>query len=183
MEEGRRLEQLARVYSESLFAAAKERGKIDLVREQLGQLTDVLERRKELHVFFFSPLFSTREKKEGIESVLSGADEIFVNFLRVLIDNHRMPVIFRIRRQYEALWQEENRLISVEVTSAVELDEQTVRLIQERIEQQTGRRVELTRRVDEGILGGLVVQVSNMILDASIRNQLERLRRQVARAT
>jgi F-type H+-transporting ATPase subunit delta len=177
------LEELARVYSEALFAAAKEQGKIDLVRDQLGQLADVLEKRKELNVFFFSPLFSTREKKEGIEKVLSGADEIFVNFLRVLIDNHRMPVIFRIRRQYEALWQEENRLLPVEVTSAVELDEQTVRLIQERVEQQTGRHVELTRRVDDGILGGLVVQVSNMILDASIRNQLERLRRQVARAT
>ena len=177
------MEELARVYSEALFAAAKEQGKIDLVRDQLGQLADVLEKRKELNVFFFSPLFSTREKKEGIEKVLSGADEIFVNFLRVLIDNHRMPVIFRIRRQYEALWQEENRLLPVEVTSAVELDEQTVRLIQERVEQQTGRRVELTRRVDDGILGGLVVQVSNMILDASIRNQLERLRRQVARAT
>ena len=177
------MEELARVYSEALFAAAKAQGKLDLVREQLGQLADVLERNKELNMFFFSPLFSTREKKEGIERVLSGADQSFVNFLKVLIDNHRMPVIFRIRRQYEALWQEENRLLPVEVTSAVELDEQTLRLIQERIEQQTGRRVQLTRRVDDGILGGLVVRVSNMILDASIRNQLERLRRQVARAT
>jgi F-type H+-transporting ATPase subunit delta len=177
------VEELARVYSEALFAVAKEQGKIDLVREQLGQLADALQERKELNAFFFSPLFSTREKKEGIKNLLSGADEIFVNFLRVLIDNHRMPVIYRIRRQYEALWQEENRLLPVEVTSAVELDERTIRLIQERIEQQTGRRVELTRRVDEGILGGLVVQVSNMILDASIRNQLEHLRRQVARAT
>jgi F-type H+-transporting ATPase subunit delta len=176
------VEELARVYSEALFEAAKEQGKVDLVREQLGQLCDVLESRQELNVFFFSPLFSTREKKEGIERILSGADEIFVNLLRVLIDNHRMPVIFRIRREYEALWREENRLLPVEVTSAVELDEQTVRLIQERVEQQTGRRVQLTRRVDEGILGGLVVRVSNMILDASIRNQLERLRRQLARA-
>jgi F-type H+-transporting ATPase subunit delta len=177
------LEELARVYSEALFAAAKESGKIDLIREQLRQLVDVLTKRKELNVFFFSPLFSTREKKDGMGRALVGADEIFVNFLKVLIDNHRMPVIFRIQRQYETLWQEENRLLPVAVTSAVELDEQTVRLIQERIEQQTGRRVELTRRVDEGILGGLVVQVSNMILDASIRNQLEHLRRQVARAT
>jgi F-type H+-transporting ATPase subunit delta len=177
------VEELARVYSEALFSAAKAQGKLDLVREQLGQLADALERNKELNMFFFSPLFSTREKKEGIGRVLSGADEAFVNFLKVLIDNHRMPVIFRIRRQYEALWQEENRLLPVEVTSAVELDDETVRLIRERVEKQTGRRVELTRRVDDGILGGLIVKVSNMILDASIRNQLERLRRQVARAT
>jgi ATP synthase F1 delta subunit len=177
------VEELARVYSEALFAVAKQQGKVDLIRAQLGQLVDALESRSELHVFFFAPLFSTREKKDGMERMLSGADETFVNFLKALIDNHRMPVIFRIRKQYEALWREENRLLEVEVTSAIELDDEVARQIQERVEQQTGRRVELTRHVDEGILGGLVVRVSNMILDASIRNQLERLRRQVARAT
>jgi F-type H+-transporting ATPase subunit delta len=177
------VEELARVYSEALFEAAREQGKIDLIREQLGAFADALSAHRELNTFFFSPSFSTREKEEGIARVLVGADESFVNFLNVLIDNHRLPVIFRIRKQYEALWREENRLLPVEITSAVELDDEIARSIAERVEQQTGRRVELTRHVDEAILGGLVVRVSNMILDASIRNQLERLRRQVARAT
>jgi F-type H+-transporting ATPase subunit delta len=177
------VEELARVYAEALFSAAREQGKLDLVREQLGQLADALDQNRELSLFFFSPLFSTREKKDGIERMLSGADEIFLNFLKLLIDNHRMPVLFRLRRQYEALWQEENRRLPVEVTSAVELDEDTVHLIRELVERQTGHSVELTRRVDDGILGGLVVRVSNMIFDASIRNRLERLRRQLARAT
>ena len=70
----------------------------------------------------------------------------------------------------------------VEVTSAVPLDDEITGQIRERIEQQTGRTVELTRTVDDGILGGLIVRVSNMVLDASIRNQLERLRRQVVKA-
>jgi F-type H+-transporting ATPase subunit delta len=176
------VEELARVYSEALFGAAGEQGKIDLVRDQLGALCDALDRRRELRMFFFSPLFSTREKKEGLARLLSGADEGFVNFLKILIDNHRMPVIFRVRRQYDALWREEHMLLPVEVTSAIAIDDETARQIKERVEQQTGRTVELTRRVDENILGGLIVRVSNMILDASIRNQLERLRRQVARA-
>jgi F-type H+-transporting ATPase subunit delta len=176
------MEELARVYSRALFAAAKEHGKLDLVREQLGAFCEALEGRRELGVFFFSPLFSSRERKEGIDRVLVGADEILVNFLKVLIDNHRMPVIFRIRRQLEVFWQEENRLLEVEVTSAVELDDAVEAELRRRIESQTGRRVELRRRVDDGILGGLVIRVSNMVLDASIRNQLERLRRQVARA-
>jgi F-type H+-transporting ATPase subunit delta len=177
------VEELARIYSEALFDAAREQGKIDLVRDELGAFVEALERHKELNLFFFSPYFSSREKKDGIGRVLSGADDIFVNFLKVLVDHHRMPVIYRIQRQYDALWREENRLLPVEVTSAVELDEQVANEIAERVAQQTGRRVELTRRVDESLLGGLVVRVSNMILDASIRNQLERLRRQVAKAT
>ena len=176
------MEELARVYSDALFAAAKAQGKVDLVRDQLGDIGDALERNRELTVFFFSPHFTSREKKEGIDRVLVGADELIVNFLKVLVDNHRMPVIFRIRRQYEELWRDEHRLLEVEVTSAVELDDEIVAQIKQRIESQTGRTVDLQRRVDDGILGGLVVRVSNMILDASIRNQLERLRKQVAKA-
>jgi ATP synthase F1 delta subunit len=176
------MEELARVYSDALFGAAMEQGKLDLMREQLGDFADALEAHRDLAVFFFSPYFSSREKKDGIDKVLQGPDQSFVNFLKVLIDHHRMPVIFRIRRKFEALWREENRLLPVEVTSAVELDDEVARQIQERIERQTARTVELTRHVDDSILGGLVVRVSNMILDASIRNQLERLRRQVAKA-
>ena len=176
------MEELARVYSEALFGAAKKNGKLDLIREQLSAFADALEQNRELNLFFFSPYFSSRDKKDGIGKVLVGADEIFINFLKVLIDNHRMPVIFRIRRQFESLWKEEHRLISVDVTSAIELDESIARQIQERVESQTGRTVQLSRHVDEDIIGGLIVRVSNMILDASIRNQLERLRRQVARA-
>jgi ATP synthase F1 delta subunit len=159
------MEELARVYSDELSAFAS-----------------ALEGNREMAVFFFSPYFSSREKKEGLGKLLLGADELLVNFLKVLIDNHRMPVISRIQRQFEELWQEENRLLPVEVTSAIELDDEVARQIQERVERQTGRRVSLTRHVDTSIIGGLVVRVSNMILDASIRNQLERLRRQVARA-
>jgi F-type H+-transporting ATPase subunit delta len=177
------MEELARVYSDALFAAANAEGKVDLVREELADVCEALDGNRELTVFFFSPHFTSREKKEGIDRVLVGADDLVVNFLKVLVDGHRMPVIFRIQRQFEELWRDENRMIEVEVTSAVDLDDEVVAQIKQRIESQTGRTVELQRRVDEGILGGLVVRVSNMILDASIRNQLERLRRQVAKAT
>ena len=176
------MEELARVYSEALFGAAREHEKIDLIREQLALFVQALEGNRTLSTFFFSPSFSTREKQEALDRVLVGADEILGNFLKVLIVNLRLPVIFRIRRLYETLWRQHNRLLPVEVTSAIELDEDVAQSIAERVEQQTGQRVELTQRVDEDILGGLVVRVSNMILDASIRNQLERLRRQVASA-
>ena len=93
-----------------------------------------------------------------------------------------MPAIFRIRRAYDALWREENKLLPVTVTSAIELDEGLVKGLGKRIEEQTGKKVELTSRVDADVLGGLVLQVGNMVLDASIRNRLEQLRKQVAKA-
>jgi F-type H+-transporting ATPase subunit delta len=175
------MEEIAEVYARSLFEVAQEGDKLDVVREQLGAFADALESDRELSVFFFSPYFSTPEKQDGLRRVVTDADETVVNFLELLIEKHRMPVLFRIRREYDVMWERENKVLPVEITSAVELDEQTVKGIGDRIGQQTGQRVELTARVQPEILGGVVLRVGNQILDASIRNRLERLRRQVAR--
>jgi F-type H+-transporting ATPase subunit delta len=175
------MEELAQVYARSLFEVADEQGILDLLREQLGQVADALKENRDLELFFFSPYFSTKEKQAALEKVLEGADDRLLNFLKLLIENHRMPVIFRVRREYDRLWEQEKRLLPVVLTSAVELDEQTIKDLGERIGERTGRTVTLTKHVDPDILGGIVVQVGNSILDASIRNRLEQLRTQVAR--
>jgi F-type H+-transporting ATPase subunit delta len=176
------VEEIARVYSEALFEVAKEKGDLDRVREELGEFADALAEDRDMQVFCFSPYFHSAEKREAIERAISGASEEFVNFLDLLIEKHRMPVIFRIRRQFDELWKRENKKLDVTLTSAIELDPDVVRKVGEEIEQQTGQSVELSNQVDEGILGGLVLQVGNMVLDASIRNRLEKLRKSVAQA-
>jgi F-type H+-transporting ATPase subunit delta len=176
------VEEIAAVYARSLFEAALEQDRLAVVREQLGEFADALDGDRTLQVFFFSPYFSTEEKKEGLHRAVEGADEFFLNFLELLLENHRMPAIFRIRNTYDALWEDHNKLLPVEVTAAVELDDETVRQIGDRIAEQTGRKVELSSKVDPDILGGIVVRVGNQVLDASIRNRLESLRKQVVRA-
>jgi F-type H+-transporting ATPase subunit delta len=176
------VEEIAQVYARAVFEVAKERDKLDLVREQLGQFAAALNENADLRVFFFSPYFSTEEKKDGLHRALDGADPVIVNFLETLLERHRMPVIFRIRDQYQQLWDSENQLLPVEVTSAVELDEATVKSIGERIGEQTSQRVELTSKVDPSILGGIVLRVGNSILDASIKHRLDQLRKHVAQA-
>lgn len=176
------MEEIAEVYSRSLFEVAKDHGVLDRVHEELGQFADALDASRELQIFFFSPYFSSQEKKDAIGTLVEDADERFVRFLELLAERHRMPAIFRIRRELDALWRRENRLLPVSVTSAVELDASLVEGIGSRIEEQTGQRVDLSSRVDPSVLGGLVLQVGNMVLDASVRNRLERLRKQVAKA-
>ena len=176
------MEEIARVYAEALFEAAKQKGNLDVIREQLGQIADALDRDRELAVFFFSPYFSSAEKRDGIQRAISGGEPELVNFLELLVEKHRMPVIFRIRRRFDELWAEENKRLEVTLTSAVELDPEVVDRVRAEIERQTDRTVELRSRVDEDVLGGLVLQVGNMVLDASIRNRLERLRKEVAQA-
>jgi F-type H+-transporting ATPase subunit delta len=174
------MEELARVYDRSLFEVAREHGSLDELREQLAQFADAVNENRELAVFFFSPYFSTKEKQEALGRILDGASPILMNFLGLLIEKHRMPVIFRIRQEYERLWEEENRMLPVEITSAIELDNETTDSVGKNIGERTGRKVSLDAHVDPDILGGIIIRVGNSILDASIRNRLEQLRRHVA---
>jgi F-type H+-transporting ATPase subunit delta len=175
------VEEIAEVYARALFEVAQEGDNLDEVREQLGEVADGISESRDLQVFFFSPYFSTDEKVEGLDKAISGADDSVRNFLELLIEKHRMPALFRIRHRFDELWQEENKILPVHVTSAIELDESTVSNIGERIGERTGRKVELSSAVDPDILGGIVLRVGNSVLDASIRNRLENLRKQVAR--
>jgi ATP synthase F1 delta subunit len=176
------MEEIAQVWARALFEVAKEHDLLDQVRDDLGVFVDALNENRDLMVFFFSPYFSTQEKKDGLKRAVSGAEPVFTNFLEALIERHRMPALFRIKARYEVLWEDERDLLPVEVTSAVELDKSTVSTIGDRIGEQTKRTVELSSKVDPDILGGIVLRVGNVILDASIRNRLEQLRKQVARA-
>jgi F-type H+-transporting ATPase subunit delta len=176
------MEEIASVYARSLFEVAQEQGKLDDVRKQLGEFADALDGNQEMQVFFFSPYFSTPEKEEGLGKVVTGADPIMENFLKLLIEKHRMPTVFGVRRVFDELWQRENKLLPVEITSAIELDKKTVKQIGDRIGEETGQKIELSERVDPDILGGLVVRVGNSIIDSSIRARLDSLRKQVAKA-
>ena len=176
------MEEIAEVYARALFEVALERDQLDLVREQLGQLADAMHDNRDLAVFFFSPYFSTDEKKQGLHRALEGAEPAFENFIEALIERHRMPAIFRIRARFDELWDEERKLLPVLVTSAVKLDEAVVRSLGDRIGQQVGREVQLSTEIQPDILGGIVLRVGNLILDASIRNRLNQLRKQVAQA-
>jgi F-type H+-transporting ATPase subunit delta len=173
---------VARVYAEALFEVGRDKGKLDTLQQQLTQFADEVDRNRELQVFFFSPYLSTAEKQEGIERAISGAEPELTNFLELLVDKHRMTEVFRIRREFDELWKQENRRLDVTVTSAVELDPAVVEKIGQEVERQTGEKVDLSSKVDDDILGGIVLQVGNMVLDASIRSRLEKLRKSVATA-
>ncbi len=176
------MEEIAQVYARSLFEVASEHKQLDLIREQLNLFADTLRGSRDLEIFFFSPYFSSEEKKSGLAKAVKGADPILMNFLEALIERHRMPAVFRIQARYQELWDQANKLLPVQVTSAVPLDEATVRSVGQRIGEQTGNKIELSSTVDPEILGGIVLRVGNFILDASLRSRLNQLRRQVAQA-
>jgi ATP synthase F1 delta subunit len=176
------MEEIAKVYSEALFDVAKEKDELDEVQQQLGQFADAVSEQQDLQVFFFSPYLSSAEKRDGIAKAVSGGNAELINFLELLAEKHRMPALFRIRQRFDELWAIENERLEVTVTSAIELDPSVVESIGAEIEKKTGKTIELTSEVDESIIGGLVLQVGNRVLDTSIRRRLDNLRREISQA-
>ncbi len=176
------MEEIGRVYGDALFDVAKEEEKLDSIHDELAQFVDAMNENRDLQVFLFSPYFSSKEKREALNKVVSDAEPELLNFLGLLAEKHRMPAIFHIRRRFDDRWAEENRQLDVTLTSAVELDDAVVDRVGKEIERQTDRTINLTREVDPEVLGGLVLRVGNRVLDASIRTKLEKLRKEVAKA-
>ena len=176
------MEEVGRVYGDALFDVGKDTGKLDVLHEQFDEFTDAVAENPDLQRYLFSPYFSSAEKQEGLRRVVSDAEPEFENFLDLLVEKHRMPAIFHIRRRFDDRWAEENRRLEVTLTSAVELDSDIVDRVGKEIERQTDRRIDMNAEVDPEVLGGLVLRVGNRVLDASIKAKLEKLRKEVAKA-
>ena len=133
------MEEIAQVYARSLFEVATEHDKLDLVREQLGAVRRCARRsRTSCRCSSSRPTSPPRRSRTACAKAVTGADEAFVNFLSLLLENHRMPVIFRVRREYDRLWEEANKLLPVQITSAVELDPSVAQRVGDEIGRQTG---------------------------------------------
>ena len=101
---------------------------------QLGQFTDAMNESNDMRVFFFSPYFSSADKREAIAEAVSSASQEFVNFLELLAEKHRMPALFRIRHRFDELWAEAAKRLDVTLTSAVELEPSVIEQVSAEVE-------------------------------------------------
>ena len=166
-----------RMYARALYEAAKEKNRLDAVREELGDFVEAQRQVPELRELLRNPQLDHRLKASALEELLGGEEELVRNFLLLLAEKNRAGEIEEIAREFERLVAEEEGILDVELTTAVELSDEQAREVIEQIEKASGRKVEATRNVDPDLIGGLVLQVGSLRLDASVRGRLNRLRR------
>jgi F-type H+-transporting ATPase subunit delta len=171
-----------RTYARALFEAAKEKGRLGQVREELGDFVAAVEEVPELDALLRNPQLDPRAKAQALEDVLGGADELVRNFLLLAVEKHRGGQLREIHREFERLMAEEERRLTVELTTAYELSDDDARQIVGQIENASGRPVDATRNVDPQLIGGIVLQAGSLRVDASVRGRLERLRRELTTA-
>jgi F-type H+-transporting ATPase subunit delta len=171
-----------RVYATALFEAARDQGKLEIVRDELAQIVQAEAEVPELRELLRNPQLDPRARAAALKAVLAGGEELLRNFLLVLADKGRTGQLEEISRELERLVAEHEGVVHAELTTAVELSDEDARALLRRIEEASGRKVEATRSVDPGLIGGIVLQVGSHRLDASVRGRLERLRRELVTA-
>jgi F-type H+-transporting ATPase subunit delta len=169
-----------RMYARALYEAAKEKGRLDPVREELADFVEAQRQVPELRELLRNPQLDKRVKASALEELLGGEEVLVRNFLLLVTEKNRAGEIDEIAREFERLVAVEEGILDVEVTTAVELSDEEAREVMEQIEKASGRKVEATRRIDPDLIGGIVLQAGSLRLDASVRGRLDRLRRELA---
>ena len=169
-----------RRYARALFEAAQERNRLEEVQRDLSDFVDAVREVPELRALLRDPVLDRRVKIAALSDVLAGSDELVRNFVLVLTEQGRAGELEETEREFERFLADETGRLSLELATAIELSDEEAGQIVQQIERASGRNVEATRRVDPDLLGGLLLQVGSLRLDASLRGRLDRLRRELA---
>ncbi|MBA2569029.1 MAG: ATP synthase F1 subunit delta [Actinobacteria bacterium] len=171
---------VSRTYAQAFFDAAKEKGSLDVVREELDDFVATLHEVPELDALLRNPQLSPATKSEVLDKLTADSDELVRNFLRVIADRGRGGQIEEIVREFDGLYAAEQQVLNVELTTAYDLSDDDAREIVGQIEQASGRTVEARRTVDPDLIGGIVLKAGSLRVDSSVRGRLNRLRRELA---
>jgi F-type H+-transporting ATPase subunit delta len=171
-----------RIYAEALFEAAKGSGRLTEVHEALSDFAAAIEETPELRAVLRNPQLESRAKAAILRDLAGDDDPVFASFLALTAEKGRAGELEDIAREFERLMARQERRLTVELTTARELTDEEAHAIVEQIEQAAGRTVEATRSVDPGLVGGIVLRVGSLQVDASVRGRLERLRHELVRA-
>jgi F-type H+-transporting ATPase subunit delta len=168
-----------KVYANALFEAAQEKGRLEVVRDELHQFLEAMEQVPALREVLLNPEIDSRQKVDALSAVLAESDELVRNFLLLIAEKGRTAQLLEIVREYDALVSREEGILDVELTTAVVLSDDEAEKVLGQIEQVSGRRLRAARRVDPDLIGGFVLRAGSYRADASVRGRLEGLRRQL----
>lgn len=173
---------VAGTYSEALFDVALETGKTETFLEELQGVLAAFEAHPRFYELFRTPQINIEEKKAIMEEVFGGrVSQEVMNFLKIIMDKQRGSDIEAIVRAYgERVYAHEGIEKATAVT-AVPLSAEQMEALSAKLGTLTGKKIELTNKVDEAILGGVTVRIGDRVIDGSIRNRLEDLREDLAR--
>jgi len=173
---------IANVYAQALFEAARGAGTLEATAADLESFAGAMRESRELTAVMFNPRIDSATKKDVIGQLTEGGDRIFVNGVKLLIDKRHADLVFAVQERFHKLLKDEQDVVEVEITSAIELPEETRAGIRQRIEASIGKKVDIKETVRADIIGGLVLRFGDVIVDGSLKARLAQLRARLVQA-
>lgn len=163
-------------YAEALMAVAQEQNLVEKFGEDVASLLSLLEASPELNAFISSPVVIGTDKKAILRRIGQEIDPIIVNFLMILVDRRRIIFLEGICQHFRTLIRKLNQTVLAEVISAIELNDGQKQAVVDQVKTLTqARDVELVTKIDQDLIGGVIIKVGSQVIDASLRGQLRRL--------
>jgi F-type H+-transporting ATPase subunit delta len=169
---------VARRYARALFGIGVDAGRFEELGRELGEFAAVWTDSAELRQTLENPVFKTEQKRAVLQQILprvAPTPEV-QRFVLLLLDRRRIVLLPAIARAYQAMADEHVGRVRAQVTSAEPLTQVALDRVRRSLEQRTGKKVVMETAVDPELIGGLVARVGDLVLDGSVRTQLEDLR-------
>jgi F-type H+-transporting ATPase subunit delta len=175
-------DNVARVYARALYDAAREAGRVESVRRDMGAFAEAVATSRPLRDVLLDPQIDAAAKRRVLSELCRSGDKLVANTLHVLLDKGRMALVAEVQAELEAQAVVEAAVVEVEVTSAVDLHAEAETALVRRLEEALGRRVSLVKKVRPEIIGGLVLRVGDRVADATVLARIHQLRRRLETA-
>lgn len=177
------VQRIASRYASTLVEIAQDQNEIDQVHEDVRTLRGAMSISRELQLLMESPIIHGSKKYKALEAIFKGKiSDLSLKFLDIVCRKGREPLLEAILDAFREAYKELKGVTEVELTTAAEIDDNTLEAIRKKIATLPGTRenIEITKTLDERLIGGFVVQYDDKVYNASVAHDLETLRRQIA---
>ena len=172
--------EIARQYSKALYEIGKENDNLFELYDELKELHQTLNENEELSKALFHQRVLVEEKQKVFKRVFEGklSDDIY-KFMLLLIEKRRIYFLENIVQEFRRLVYKHENIITVEVTTAVEMQEETREKLKAKLKEYVDKKIEMEEYCDPDIIGGMIIKVGDYLIDGSIKSKLESLEEKI----
>jgi len=171
------LNRVARRYTKALFELAQEQKILSKIDHDMQLIRKLIEESSDFQDFLSNPLIAEAQKQDILKEIFEKkVEQLTLNFLELLASKRRIAALPAIATQFRDMMLKYQNIVEGELISAVPLDREQSDLINKYLEKMIGKTIRLEQKIQPEIIGGFVVRVQDMVIDSSIRLQLNKLR-------
>lgn len=170
--------RLSRRYAKALFSLGQEDGEFEQYGRDLMEFAGFCRQNEDFRQVISNPIFAVEDRKGILQTVLdrSSLSDIVKNFLNLLLDKNRIRAIEEMAEYYSKLTDEVSNIARAEIITARPLKGEALERVERSLEDLTSKKIRSEVREDRGLIGGIVVKIGDLVLDGSVKAQLEGLK-------